>query len=299
MTEIQNWIVKPMVKWGARLVGICYRNLDRVLFLHSPMKRALNLYYNDFPDLFFLHIHKCGGTSIDDAIKRWFPFSNYTIASAPSFRAAKSFYQELDNFADEAETYYVPKYRELLLLYLMGKKIKFISGHIPFSKVAYSEFGSKYKFITCLRDPVERWFSTYLYIRFVHRDYGRTDEDIMTFLQSERAKHLGHQYVAYLGGVRKGEDYASQPAIYRAKANLHKFEIIGFTEHLEDFQRKFEDRFGFKLKVPHKKKNPISDSYRRSVTPEVGERVRAICKPDLEIYQYAIDNFGPFSEEES
>ena len=54
------------------------------------------------------------------------------------------------------------------------------------------------------------------------------------------------------------------------------------------------DRFGLRLKVPHKKKNPHSETYRKSVSPEVEEKVKALCKPDLEIYQYAIDNFEPF-----
>ena len=72
----------------------------------------------------------------------------------------------------------------------------------------------------------------------------------------------------------------------------YKFDVVGFIECQKDFLKKFEERFGVRLELETRNLNPTSEWYRKSiVTQEVEEEIKAICKPDLEIYQYAVDNF--------
>jgi hypothetical protein len=87
-------------------------------------------------------------------------------------------------------------------------------------------------------------------------------------------------------------DYASREAIDHAKKNLHKFDVVGLLEHLDTFRACYETRFGVSLRVAKTNESPMPTSFRDSImTTERKERVRELCAPDREIYQYAIEHF--------
>lgn len=243
----------------------------------------------------FVHLHKCGGTSIAQAIKSCYQsFSSITDkntfhlnGTAASNAAHKSFENHLRS---EDEDYLLGKFREHLLLYHMCQsKIKYVAGHFSFSEIAYQNFSKQYAFITVLRDPVKRWISAYLYNRYV---VSKLDQDFSDFLNSERAIKGGCLYVKSIGGLNKTGDYTSEAAIKRAKENLHKFSIIGFLEHKEAFSKQFEKQFGRKLKIRKYNQNHNSKDFKESLISEETEaKIREICRPDIEVYQYAINNF--------
>lgn len=116
--------------------------------------------------------------------------------------------------------------------------------------------------------------------------------DIEAFLESERGQRQGYEYVKFLGGADKLGDYTSEEAINRAKENLHKFTIVGCLEHQGEFVKQFEEQFGRRLKIGVTNQSPKPETERKSIiTEEIKEKIRAICRPDIEIYQYAKDNF--------
>ncbi len=111
-------------------------------------------------------------------------------------------------------------------------------------------------------------------------------------MQSEFGKHNGSEYVQYIGGISECGDYFSDDAIKKAKNNLKKFDIVGCLEYKSDFIEKFFKRFGVKLNLVRRNPNPKSSSFRESfITDETKQKISELCKPDLEIYQYAIENF--------
>lgn len=136
-----------------------------MLLLKSLFKRAYNTFHGCLKDnICFLHIPKCGGMSIRDAVSSCYRTLDirkdlYLVSIEPvaSSNVVKLMNQT-DYPYDTTDDYPILKLRENLLLYFMNKKnTKYISGHFTFSEIAYREFHGKYAFITVLRDPVKRW----------------------------------------------------------------------------------------------------------------------------------------------
>jgi hypothetical protein len=261
-------------------------------FLYDFGYRFLNQFKGGIKGkICFIHTHKCGGTSIDAAIRLHYKDIDMrkdrylvTIDSEASTNAI-SYYNQ------EPNTIY--KFREQLLLYYMNiKNVKYISGHFYFCERAYLDFQDEYAFVIVLRNPVDRWISHYLFNRYKEDSFGKINSSLQECLQSEFGKHNGSEYVQYIGGISESGDYFSDDAIKRAKNNLNKFDIVGCLEYKNDFIEQFFRRFGVKLNLDRRNPNPKSNSFRESViTEETKQKILELCKPDLEVYQYAIENF--------
>lgn len=267
----------------------------------SVIARSNNLFNGSLKEnIFFLHIHKCGGSSINQAIKSCYLTWDITkdrrlvhLDSHAAFNAAQKCIDQTNFPSEQTDTYHLLRFRENLLLYYMDQKdINYIAGHFSFSATAYEYFFKKYAFITVLRDPVARWISFYFYNRNKQRGPFKIDTELEAFIESERGQRQGYEYVKFLGGADQAGDYTSAQAINRAKENLHKFSIVGCLEYQGDFVKQFEERFGRKFKIGVSNQSPKSEPERKSIISEgIKEKVREVCKPDIEIYQYAINNF--------
>jgi hypothetical protein len=193
---------------------------------------------------------------------------------------------------DTTDDYPILKFRESLLLYAISQKKTFISGHFALTDLALRQLQGEYACITSLRDPVKRWISSYFFNRYKQANHRKIEEDIMTHLQSEFGQSQGYELVKFLGGPDRNGDYASSKAIKRAKKNLDQFDIVGFLEHHDHFINQFYARFGRRLNVRQINPGPVSKSYQRSIVDEAVKReIAAVCSPDREVYDYAINHF--------
>ena len=245
------------------------------------IKKALfKLSKTNKSNIFFTHIPKTGGTSIDNAISRLYVGRYCRIKEAASQKAADIFYGENEK-ADFSETI---KLRKHILAYEMAKGTQYISGHVYFDLGIWNSFHKKYAYTTLLRDPIKRYLSYYLFNAFKKEEYGRVDQDLSEFITSDHGKSQGSTYIKYLSGVATSKIYPSEIEIEKAKHNLSKFQLIGFLEDLDQFIDRFEKRFKFKPKVSHKNKSPAAEV---EINKSVMDEIHRICQPDIEIYNYA------------
>src|SRR4051794_13658563 len=188
------------------------------------------------PNLFFLHLPKCGGCSMLRAFGEHYSASPNThlLDAVGSAAVAKA----TDRNALD--------YRRDILLYLMSsmrnRESCYISGHFAFSQMAYELFGDEWAYVTVLRHPVERWFSDYFYNKTRGGVHGGIEDDLRDFVESDRAAMMGRTYPRYLvEGMERMDD---EDRVSKSIDVLKKFSLIGCLESLDAFVLKFEQIFG-------------------------------------------------------
>ncbi|MEM9806509.1 MAG: sulfotransferase family 2 domain-containing protein [Cyanobacteria bacterium P01_A01_bin.123] len=240
-----------------------------------------NILLRGKPNLFFMHIPKTGGTSIDFAISRHYPISKYYVDPVVTINVARIVAdQNLDAVDFEA----CFSLRENILAYKMGKGIKYVTGHVPFRTDIWEAFHHQYLFTAILRDPIRRFISQYFYNKHKQAEYSKIDLDFSDYIASEAGARCGATYVRYFMGSSKPTNLFSAEAIQAAKNNLSKFSMIGFLEKLDLAVESFAKISELKLNVPHQNKNPKKNY---QLSEQDMAKVRQICAPDIEIYDYA------------
>lgn len=180
--------------------------------------------------------------------------------------------------------------KAVLTYFLAHNKTRYVAGHYAVDEDILEAFGDEYSFITTLRDPVERWISHYLYNKHRERSDPRydIDDDIESFLQTERGRGIGQIALAYfsdtgdLGPDERETDRVQQ----KARENLRKFDLVGFVEDLGQFEREFGRKFDFEIDLGHRNRNPAPSDEKR-VSDEVREKIRETCSAEIRLYEWA------------
>lgn len=238
----------------------------------------------------FHHVPKCGGTSVGRALRKRFILSQATVIPESSYRAFESFTGRDDR---EQMLIDVQDLREQMLLYLLYEDVRCVSLHVRFSNIAYERFHDRYKFVTILREPVERFVSHYFWSTGKPGAHARIEEPFEEFLETDRARRLGASYVEYFSGLPKEADLRTPEAISAAIANLRRMDVVGRLDDLGRFENLLREALSIRVKVGHENKMRQAKSARQSaVTPELATRVRALCAPDIAVWE-AIHGVAP------
>jgi hypothetical protein len=231
----------------------------------------------------FHHIPKCGGTSVGRALRRRCLLSQATISPEASYRALELFSGQNDR---EQMLIDVLDFREQMLLYFMFDDVRGISAHVRFSGHAYDRFSDRYKFITVLRHPVERFISNFFWSAGKPEAHGRIEENLATFLDTDRARRLGATLVEYLCGLPKEVAPYSDEAVAAAVENLAKFDVVGDIRNIADLEHKLRVALGFRVSIGHENKGRARLNGARRVFDDatLRSRIEALCAPDIAVY---------------
>jgi len=231
-------------------------------------------------NIFFLHIPKCGGTSVIRALSQKYQ-SKEILTLDPISSAEVSNVLNIDLGA----------FREYILMYSLATRgCRHVTGHYFWSDKAYKLYEQKWKFVTILRHPVEKWFSQYYFNRYKDEDHFKIEVDVESFLNSQTGKDLGNSQICQLSDVAITDP---DEMLEAALSNLEKFDVIGVTECLDRFQQDFKACFKVPLNIPHLNKSPAQNrKLQASDNPDIRKKVEELCKRDMILYQFALDKLG-------
>lgn len=249
--------------------------LDHIRDLLQPPLRGSRIVY--------LHVPKCGGTSVrtalDGCFKPWRSTQRNRVLhlDEPAARQATS----------EGRVQYDEARRTLLAYHLATTDADLVHGHYRYSRAVFERHRGTWSFITMLRDPIDRWYS-HFYFNLAHdegNEYHLTST-LEEHIQTDRAAMQGTELVRAFADVDDPFAARTDVAIGRAIDNLREFTIVGALENLTGFARAFERRFSYPLHIPHvnatlqKSRKP-----RPEVSREIDDQVREFCAPDLQVYR--------------
>jgi hypothetical protein len=225
---------------------------------------------------FFVHVMRTGGTTLEQQVRRNFPRAHV--------------YPDPDiDFPDGDVMHH------LEISYLLGlpierlETIRFFYGHFPY--VVTEMVADDLMTFTVLRDPVDRTLSLLRVMREQRPGWrDRTLEEI--YDDAQMFPRLIHNHQTKMFSMMRQD----QPRSYRdeilvdaarlevAKQNLARVDLIGFTEHFDEFVAKLGDRFGWRLSAAARM-NAAAESC--DDASDLRARVAADNAIDLELYEYA------------
>lgn len=269
----------------ARNLPFLERNLRRARLYSGRIIRSSILPSPRFPS-FFMHMPKCGGTSISEAMYATVPLGRgVAVIDAVSTRRAAAIYEfgrdePLLCHEDHAHGDKVFDLRERLLLQHMAWGAWLIHGHVLFSEKADAYFGSRFKYVTLLRDPVERMISNYR----MAVNAGGVPEGLDAYLDTPVARSHAQVYLRYLSGQTVVPDAEVPEKLSLAQSRLAGFAVVGFLDDLPGFQKRYQAEFGVPLQIKTynqgKGKKPV-------LTASQTARIAALTAPDQAIFDTA------------
>lgn len=242
---------------------------------------------NQAPSLpvFFLHVTKCGGTSLRAAIKGALvqqgavPASLYELNAPHSAELAKR--ADIDGFI----------LRDLLLASTLEQRdIRLVTGHFRYTEQYHRESLQNCLSVTVLRDPVDRFVSLYYYNHFKDSDYGKEHLSLEEYIAKPRARRCAEDYVRLLRGTGVAHrEFATENDISSAIKNLKRFDVVGCLERLPQFTQALAAKSGLELQIETLNKSPAPRSQRHAELPAaLRKEIETLCRPSIEVYEAAL-----------
>lgn len=248
--------------------------------------------------IIFLHIPKCGGTSITNAIASSVGASTKGYINPIHTREIA---QEI--LGDQAEgSRLLLQLRQAILLDNYFKNESYIFGHFPIVRKVLDE-PKNYLLVTVLREPVERFMSQfryYLATRYTNQlehnqilSLEEIEKIWQNYIHSNLAIFHANTLSAYLNDDSNLE-IGIEASSNRAIDNLNHFHIVGFLDQLGIFTNQFYQRSGSQLTIPseNKTQNKVSrkqnELFKDFLDKEKYSTAKKMCYYDIKIYEYAL-----------
>ena len=227
----------------------------------------------------YIHIAKCGGMSIDSALRSAFASTGqHKLNRAAAIQTTLThFSQDVESpensakFADEHV-----KTLNTLMSYYLGLNWSYMSGHANISSQQLKKHAENYHFLTVLRDPIERFISHYIYTKLTNTlpvmlpNKFLTDnlvDEALNIIESRRGWHMMNTPTMCLTGQYPKNSHEAKVMQSTVADNLSQFSVVGFLSDLPRFTQQVEDLTGKSIVIAHQN---ASNSY----VDEEQQRVR-------------------------
>jgi Sulfotransferase family len=159
-------------------------------------------------------------------------------------------------------------------------------GHVPYSRFQAAELPAGTRFMTFLRDPVDRVLSHY---------YGHVHpaHSIEEAVEEMRLPLLRNLATRFLCGDPDPWGELSPLALYGARVNLRRFAFVGIQERFEESMERLQAMLG--LDIPRKSYEDRHVNADRPAAGDISSEQRALIlrhnSLDAELYTFALRLF--------
>ncbi len=195
----------------------------------------------------FIHIAKCGGSSVDFALRTALASPGQPRIDRPATIASSmaTFNGEINNLKDNCKfSEHHAEHLHKILGYYLEQNWQYISGHVTINKELIERFKEEYAFITILRDPVKRFISNYTFNKLTNKkaimlpNSLNTDnviQEAKEILNSKRGWQMANSPTMYLTGRYPTDAADAQTMQSEVASNLAQFKVVGFLDNLDKF----------------------------------------------------------------
>jgi len=227
----------------------------------------------------FLHVHKCGGTSLMNCLDANYKKDNIFVINGSNYRESYAAFKNLDS-----------KKR---------KSLDLLRGHHFYGSHEYLRDSAKY--FTMLREPISRLISLYNYLREIdlYKDINKNEMDLAEFLESGLAMAADNGMTRLLTNNdfdKLPNGMVNETHALQAIENLEKhFVAVGLTENFEESLTLFKNKLGWKvlpdLKMDNKTNNKILEKTEAESFFNNNESFSRYINADVMVYRYAKKRF--------
>ena len=163
----------------------------------------------------------------------------------------------------------------------------FVGGHVQFNRQLFDKFNARYRFITVLRHPVDRFISEYFF-NLDREHHAKVTLPLTDYLDTPTARRNAGKLCEYLCGLDVYDPQAAQENAAAAIRNLSCFALIGFTDRMEAFRQGLSRTLGVAVSFGRARAGTTAKSQIENVVTEsLRARIEAMCAADIAVYQAA------------
>lgn len=197
------------------------------------------------PKIVFVHVPKCGGSSIYKAISKSVNLK-YPDGHLDSVWS-RNLVGQIYNIAEPELSSELQIFRHALLTKHLYDKKQFIAGHFTVNNTLIEKMKDDYKLVTLLRAPDKRLFSHFKYwmlTRGLAKDKDAVFKNWKAYINSDKAKFQANLFSIYFGECNfKNVDKSS---IENALHNLRQLDLVGDLGSLNAFETNMSQLLGKK-----------------------------------------------------
>lgn len=230
------------------------------------------------------HVPKCGGTSVERALRRRYALSYATFPLPAIYNAVQALHPNYNSAELDDES---SRFREVQLLSLLYQNVYCVAGHVYFSKAAHGIFSGNYTFATTIREPVAFFRSFYVQLRSAREARWKITTNFDDFLETELAEQIGKFYLIYFSRLSRTGKQNSSIYLGEAMQNLAGFDVVGLLEDMPAFERRLADSIGVGVRFGHTNRGETKGVEEDlEITPERKRKIEILSEANIAIYQF-------------